>query len=163
MDPGNQCVVRGAQYVVMEPACGMWPVACSGPVNGNKTSTSCPAWTPDLPRLPASVVRGNGKTGGRGWDVGGGYLERRSKTSRGGLAGFDKNDVSYTPPPTPHLRRSRLIGPMPRPESTVKSPQIMLPPLGEGRGGGCWRCRLQTSGADAWPPYTPRPTPFTPE
>ena len=47
---------------------------------------------------------------------------------------------------------------MPRPSSAVKSPQIMLPPLGEGRGGGCWRCKSQRSVANTWSPYIPHPT-----
>jgi len=41
----------------------MWIVARGGPVSGNGISGCCAAWTPDLPRLSASVVRGYEKSG----------------------------------------------------------------------------------------------------
>jgi len=48
-------------------------------------------------------------------------------------------------------------GPVPRPKSTVRSPQKETPPPRDGRGGGCWRYPNQKSAAYSWPPCTSLP------
>ena len=58
---------------------------------------------------------------------------------------------AYIPLPTSHTRAQLRV-----------APQIMLPPLGEGRGGGCWRCLSQILDANSWPPYARRSTTYIP-
>jgi len=98
------------------------------------------------------------KAGCRRWGVGGGFCSLRA--SKRAWYGSAKQETDF---PTPHplhptSRRSRLSGPMPRHYPTVLSPRITPPPLGEGWGGGCWRCKSQMPGAVVYPIYTPPPT-----
>ena len=81
----------------------MWPVACGRAVKGRETSASRTAWTPDLPRLLASIVRGNGQKqevgGGCGrWDL---FLKAYKRVWP--VCQKLETDFSYHLPPTPHL------------------------------------------------------------
>ena len=56
--PSHQSATRGCVNMPGKADCGGWPVVCSGAVSGNEISSPRLAWTPDFPRLIASVVRG---------------------------------------------------------------------------------------------------------
>jgi len=66
--------------------------------------------------------------------------------------------LAATPPSPPRGR----FGVVQDRASLVLSGRI-FPSPGEGRGGGCWRCKSQMSGADSSPPYTLHPTSYMPK
>ena len=114
--------------------------------------------TPGSRRQDAALHEETGKAGCRRLDVGGRCLKNGAKQAEGGLVDFDKNGVSYVPLPTSHI----LIYPTSRRSLELRR-KIMLPPLGEGRGGGCWRCKNRMPGASSWSSYTLRPTSHIPD
>jgi len=75
----------------------MWIVARGGPVGGNGISGCCAAWTPDLPRPLASVVRGYEKSG-LWWVACSSWWARQRQRNHGFAYGMDPESSSRRAP-----------------------------------------------------------------
>jgi len=92
-------------------------------VCSNSISAYCPAWTPDLPRPSASVVRGYEKTGGGRWGVGRRFCLRKSDDEVVCSASSTRLGLPTSHSLQPTSRRSRPIGPMP-PLNSAAAPKL---------------------------------------
>ncbi|ADR36257.1 hypothetical protein Ocepr_0800 [Oceanithermus profundus DSM 14977] len=174
---GVWCIVRGALFAVAglrtlwRLACGSWwasqrqrNLGCSyGMDPGSSPGQALNRVQGGLPDLPPAIRLGrpgNGKTGGRRWGVGCRFLfEEVCRRGRGAVCRI--RSLIFLPP-TPY-------NPLPG-EADYRAPcraqttrfghcEIMLPPLGEGWGGGCWRQRSHRPSFESWPTHIPPPTP----